>query len=288
MASSGPVGWESPPWPAAYRLCDRLSEGGVFETWQAHDELLDREVAVKVLAGKFAADAGLHDRVLREARAAAGLSHPNVAGVYDYGETPDHGPYVVMEPLRGPALAARLAGNPRPDRPIRAIGIFAGPPAAEVVEQFRTRRQLRLAIAMSAAAAVILGSVLLTGDARAPQGLAGGMPGVTNPEQPDWTSGPPVSPSPPRSEPRPGPRVREGPECGNVPDVLIGHPAVEPCREDRFPCGGTGSSMRLVRTFAAVLAAVTLAVVPFPSRAVPFPWSGKATAANSDGTIAAG
>ena len=74
------------------------------EVWHAHDELLGRSVAVKLpTADTF---------VWKEARAAAQLSHPNVAAVHDYSEStrPDGviTPFVVMELLGGESLAARL------------------------------------------------------------------------------------------------------------------------------------------------------------------------------------
>jgi hypothetical protein len=87
--------------------------------WRARDEVLGRTVAVKVLAGRYADDPDYRDRIRDEARAAAALSHPNVAQVYDYGEAEVAGarmPYVVMELVRGGTLQDRLAGGPVPPR----------------------------------------------------------------------------------------------------------------------------------------------------------------------------
>src|SRR3712207_6145485 len=95
---------------------DRLGVGGMGVVWRAHDAVLDREVAVKVLAAQYAGNADSRRRVLAEARAAARLSHPHIAGVYDYGEsTTDTGyrvPYVVMELLTGRSLEQRLKRGP--------------------------------------------------------------------------------------------------------------------------------------------------------------------------------
>ena len=88
-----------------YRLLDRLGAGGMSVVWRARDDLLDREVAVKVLATEGAADPSLPERVRVEARAAARLRHPHVIEVHDYGETEDHLPYVVMELIDGRSLA---------------------------------------------------------------------------------------------------------------------------------------------------------------------------------------
>ena len=92
-----------------YRLDRRLSTGGMSVVWCAHDEVLGRDVAVKMLSSELAADPHLLHRLQREARAAAGLRHPNIVEVYDYGETRDDDgplqPYVVMELIDGPSLA---------------------------------------------------------------------------------------------------------------------------------------------------------------------------------------
>jgi serine/threonine-protein kinase len=94
----------------------KLGEGGMSVVWHAWDEVLDRPVAVKVLAGRYAADAGSRRRILAEAKAAGRLSHPNVASVFDYGESEgDDGepvPYIVMELLTGRTLAQRLGSGP--------------------------------------------------------------------------------------------------------------------------------------------------------------------------------
>jgi hypothetical protein len=97
-----------------YLLAERLGEGGMSVVWRAHDRVLDRDVAVKVLASKLAADPVWRRRIRLEARAAARLSHPNVTGVYDYGETDGDAPFVVMELLRGPSLADVLRDGPLP------------------------------------------------------------------------------------------------------------------------------------------------------------------------------
>src|ERR671936_2221342 len=85
-----------------YRLDDRLSTTTMADVWLAHDAVLERSVVVKLLA----ADAD-RERFEREARAAAGLAHPNIVQVFDYGE--DEGrPYMVLEHLPGGTLAERL------------------------------------------------------------------------------------------------------------------------------------------------------------------------------------
>jgi serine/threonine protein kinase/DNA-binding CsgD family transcriptional regulator len=101
-----------------YRLVDQLGKGGMAVVWRAYDEVLDRQVAVKVLAAKFAGAAESRIRVLAEARAAARLTHPHVGAVYDYGESVtgngDRVPFVVMELLSGRSLEQRLRQGPVP------------------------------------------------------------------------------------------------------------------------------------------------------------------------------
>ena len=78
----------------------------------ARDHELDRDVAVNVLADHLASDVVFRKRFLRESRLAAKLSHPNIVGVYDGGET-DGRPYIVMEYVEGVTLADELARRGR-------------------------------------------------------------------------------------------------------------------------------------------------------------------------------
>jgi hypothetical protein len=101
-----------------YRLLDRIGIGGMSVIWRAHDEMLERGVAVKVLAADLAADPRFREKVRDEARAAAALVHPHVTATYDYGEVFDADgsatAYVVMELLEGEPLSARLTEGPMP------------------------------------------------------------------------------------------------------------------------------------------------------------------------------
>ncbi|MDG4763587.1 serine/threonine-protein kinase [Solwaraspora sp. WMMD406] len=94
-----------------YRLIARLGVGGMSVVWRGHDEILGRQVAVKVLAPEFAPDQVVRNRIRVEAQAAARLCHPHITNVYDYGEAVRQDatlPYVVMELVDGESLAARL------------------------------------------------------------------------------------------------------------------------------------------------------------------------------------
>jgi serine/threonine-protein kinase len=105
-----------------YRLGERIAAGGMGAVYRAVDETLGRQVAVKALRRELADDPTFLERFRREARAAAGLSHPGVAGVYDYGELGGQ-PFIVMELVEGETLAERVAARGRlPWREAFAIG----------------------------------------------------------------------------------------------------------------------------------------------------------------------
>jgi eukaryotic-like serine/threonine-protein kinase len=116
---AGPVGSLGPE--GRYRLVRRIGVGGMGEVWEADDTVLGRRVALKVLVPELADDARATSRFVREARATAKLTHPNVTRVYDFGR--DGGvPYLVMELLEGETLADRLTGGPLPPSEAARIG----------------------------------------------------------------------------------------------------------------------------------------------------------------------
>jgi beta-lactam-binding protein with PASTA domain len=90
-----------------YQILARIAAGGMGEVYRAHDPVLDREVALKILHPSLADDPGFIDRFRREARSAAMLSHPNIVAVHDWGETQDTY-FMIMEFVRGPNLRALL------------------------------------------------------------------------------------------------------------------------------------------------------------------------------------
>ena len=104
-----------------YRIADVLGRGGMATVYLARDDELDRPVAVKVLAGHLADDPSFRDRFVREARLAAGLSHPNIVQIYDAGED-DSNPYIVMEYVEGHTLADELDERRRLD-PERVVDL---------------------------------------------------------------------------------------------------------------------------------------------------------------------
>lgn len=104
-----------------YRLIERLALGGTAEVWRAHDEKLDRPVAVKRLHPHLLPDEASRRRLAAEARAVAALSHPVVVGVYDV-DIEGEAPVLVMELVEGESLAARIGRDgPLPPRDAAAI-----------------------------------------------------------------------------------------------------------------------------------------------------------------------
>ena len=94
--------------PQRYRVLRHIANGGMASVWAAHDEVLGRDVAIKVLAPHLAQDERARTRFTREARMVAGLSnHPHVVTIYDVGEH-DGVSFIVMELLRGGTVADRL------------------------------------------------------------------------------------------------------------------------------------------------------------------------------------
>ncbi len=107
-----------------YRIVRKLGEGGMGIVYAARDEALDRSVAIKMIQG--AADDQSRERLRREARAAAGVNHPNICQVYEIGE--ENGElYIAMEMLEGDPLDQRLSTGPLPLREAleTTLGILA-------------------------------------------------------------------------------------------------------------------------------------------------------------------
>jgi eukaryotic-like serine/threonine-protein kinase len=92
------------PLAGRYRLIEKIGEGGAAEVFRARDERLDRPVAIKRLRPQFTTDEASRHRFTIEARTAAGLSHPNIVDVYDFGENPDGSMWIAMQYVEGQNL----------------------------------------------------------------------------------------------------------------------------------------------------------------------------------------
>jgi serine/threonine protein kinase/tetratricopeptide (TPR) repeat protein len=94
-----------------YRIIDQLGEGGMGVVYLAEDTTLGRRVAMKFLS---TTTKEYRARFLREARAVSALTHPNIATVFDYGETAEGQPYIVMELIDGESLSDKLRSGSLP------------------------------------------------------------------------------------------------------------------------------------------------------------------------------
>ncbi len=112
-----------------YLLERRLGRGGMGIVYQARDIELERPVAIKVIRTEIMASAEAEDRFRREAKAAAGFSHPNVVTVHDFGVSEDNRAYLVMELLSGCSLREELLRS-GPLESKRVLGILSGVCAA--------------------------------------------------------------------------------------------------------------------------------------------------------------
>jgi len=106
-----------------YLIGERLGRGGMATVFRAHDPDIGRDVAIKFLHAALCEDPEYHARFLREARAAGGLSHPNIVTVHDVGEIEGR-PYMAMELLDGQPLSEEMTdGKPMPVRDVIVMGI---------------------------------------------------------------------------------------------------------------------------------------------------------------------
>ncbi len=94
-----------------YRIMRKLGAGGMGEVYLAEDTQLDRKVAIKFLPAESIADSQAKRRLVREARAAAKLDHPNICSIYEVGEQDGHS-FIVMQYLEGETLDSRLRRKP--------------------------------------------------------------------------------------------------------------------------------------------------------------------------------
>ncbi|MFE2012655.1 protein kinase [Streptomyces sp. NPDC059491] len=110
-----------------YRMGALLGRGGMAEVREAHDDRLDRAVAVKLLRQDLARDEGFQARFRREARSTASLNHPSIVAVHDTGEEDIDGvlvPYIIMEKVNGKTLRHWLDASVRfPYRDVLLAGV---------------------------------------------------------------------------------------------------------------------------------------------------------------------
>jgi serine/threonine protein kinase len=105
-----------------YRIVAKIGEGGMGVVYRAHDEVLHRDVAVKVVNKDARLDSSASQRLLHEARASSALAHPNIGTIYEVGET-DGELYIVMELVEGRSLHAMSADAGLPPESVLRYGV---------------------------------------------------------------------------------------------------------------------------------------------------------------------
>lgn len=113
-----PTGGSGPPLPEPerdrYVLLNEVGRGGMGQVWVAHDRVLGREVALKVLNAELSAREDAEARLRREAQLTAVLDHPGVVAVHDVGRTPEGRLFYTMRLVRGRSLEAAIAAARHP------------------------------------------------------------------------------------------------------------------------------------------------------------------------------
>ena len=182
-----------------YRLLEPIGEGGMAIVYRAHDELLDREVAVKVLRDVNASDPEFVGRFRREARHAAGLHDPRIVTIHDLGFDPSSGAdFIVMQLVDGPDLETLIERRGRPplEQALR-IGVEAARALQVAHDHGIVHRDVKPAnILIDQAGAVRVadfGIARAAGDGGATTaGLIIGSPQYVSPEQ---VAGEPITPA---------------------------------------------------------------------------------------------
>lgn len=180
-----------------YEVLDLLGEGGMGRVYRVRDRVLDREVAMKVLALGDDSPA-LAARLQREARVLARLEHPSIVAIHDAGTLADGRPYYLMRLVRGQALSSARAGS-RGDRLrsfLRVCDAVAFAHARGVVHRDLTPANIMLGsygevVVLDWGVAKVLGereadrvqAPVATGEAVTADGVVVGTPGYMPPEQ---------------------------------------------------------------------------------------------------------
>jgi serine/threonine protein kinase len=170
-----------------YNILEKLGEGGMGVVYRAEDTRLGRTVALKFLSGAALSSPASRERLLREARTAAGLQHPNICTIYDIVEHDDQ-LFISMAYLPGESLRDRIARGPLPVEDAVRIGTEVARGLAEAHDRGFVHRDIKSAnvIIDDHGHAVILdfGLATCTSDQTLPlEGTAVGTAAYMSPEQ---------------------------------------------------------------------------------------------------------
>ena len=105
-----------------YRILEKIGEGGMGEVYKGRDEVLHRDVALKVVKKDSELDSATSQNLLHEARASSSLAHPNICTIYEVGETNGE-LYIVMELVQGKSLRELCAGVGLPSESVLRYGV---------------------------------------------------------------------------------------------------------------------------------------------------------------------
>lgn len=125
-----------------YRILEKLGAGGMGEVYLAEDTLLGRRVAIKFLPPEAVSDGHARKRLVREARAAATLDHPNICSVFEVGEEAGRG-FIVMQYVEGETLDARITRKPPDVKEALAVAAQLADALAEAHSHGITHRDIK-------------------------------------------------------------------------------------------------------------------------------------------------
>src|SRR6266571_5124048 len=127
---------------AHYRIIEKLGTGGMGEVFLAQDLKLGRKVAIKMLPAKSIDDALARKRLLREAKAAATLDHPNICAIHEVNEDGDC-PFIVMQYVEGNTLAIRLLESALSPEEVIDVGVQAAEALVEAHSRGVVHRDIK-------------------------------------------------------------------------------------------------------------------------------------------------
>ena len=127
-----------------YRIVEKIGEGGMGLVYRAEDTMLGRSVALKFLPTSLSENQELRARLIREARTAAALSHPNICTIFEIDQTEAGAPFIAMELVRGETLSSVLAKSRQlPFKQVLHVAVQIAEALAEAHAQGIVHRDLK-------------------------------------------------------------------------------------------------------------------------------------------------